>query len=131
MQRKTLSKPKTTSRSSHLLKQSVRKSAAKHPLMALHESIGNRAVQRLIQCHSIQTKLQVSTPGDRYEQETDRVADQAMRVPDAQVNSIATVSNQMRISRSIQRLCTECSDKVQRGPATAEVENETAEMVQG
>jgi len=30
----------------------------------------------------IQTKLQVSTPGDQYEQEADRVADQVMRVPD-------------------------------------------------
>src|SRR5258705_7442469 len=108
MQRKTLSKAKTTSRSSHLQKQSVVKSAAKHPLMALHQSIGNRAVQRLIQSHYIQAKLEVSTPGDQYEQEADRVADKVMRTPDAQV------------------------DKVQRGPVTAEEENEKEEeMVQG
>ena len=79
MKRKTLSKLRTISRSRHLQKQSVEKSAAKHPLMALHESIGNRAVQRLIRSHYIQAKLQVSTPGDQHEQEADRVADKVMR----------------------------------------------------
>jgi hypothetical protein len=33
----------------------------------------------------IQTKLTVSTPGDHYEQEADRVADQIMRMPDTMV----------------------------------------------
>lgn len=113
MQRKTLSKPRTTSRSSHLQKQSVVKSAAKHPLMALHQSIGNQAVQRLIRSPYIQAKLNVSTPGDQFEQEADRVADTVMRMPDAQVNPGATVSNQTQISR-LQRQCTECEEKVQR-----------------
>lgn len=31
----------------------------------------------------LQTKLTVNTPGDKYEQEADRVADQVMRMPDA------------------------------------------------
>jgi hypothetical protein len=35
--------------------------------------------------HAIQTKLTVSTPGDHYEQEADRVADQIMRMPDTMV----------------------------------------------
>ena len=42
----------------------------------------------------IQTKLQLSSPGDQYEQEADRVADQVMRVPDPVV----------------QRQCKGCSD---------------------
>jgi len=33
-----------------------------------------------------QSKLTVSTPGDMYEQEADRVADQVMRIPDSQVH---------------------------------------------
>jgi hypothetical protein len=91
MQRKAPSKPKTTFRSSHVQHEAVVKSAVKHPLMALHQSIGNRAVQRLIQSHYIQAKLQVSKPGDPYEQEADRVADKVMRMPDSQVNPRATV----------------------------------------
>ncbi|HEV8430454.1 MAG TPA: peptidoglycan-binding protein [Pyrinomonadaceae bacterium] len=77
MQRKILTKPKTCRRS-HPQKQSVVKSAAKHPLMALHQSIGNQAVQRLIQSHYIQTKLEAGSPGDQFEQEADRVADTVM-----------------------------------------------------
>jgi hypothetical protein len=30
----------------------------------------------------LQTKLTVNQPGDRYEQEADRIADQIMRMPD-------------------------------------------------
>ena len=51
--------------------------------MRLQRSIGNQAVQRLINAPYIQTKLQVSTPGDPYEQEADRVADTVMRMPES------------------------------------------------
>jgi Domain of unknown function (DUF4157) len=43
---------------------------------------------------AIQTKLKVSKPGDRYEQEADRVAEQIMRMPDPM----------------LQRKCMSCSD---------------------
>ena len=33
-------------------------------------------------CTPVQTKLKIGQPGDRYEQEADRVADQVMRMPD-------------------------------------------------
>ena len=39
------------------------------PIRQLQQTIGNQAVQRLIQ-----TKLEVSQPGDKYEQEADHVA---------------------------------------------------------
>jgi hypothetical protein len=42
--------------------------------------MGNHAVQRLINSPYIQAKLQVSTPGDPFEQEADRVADTVMRM---------------------------------------------------
>jgi outer membrane protein OmpA-like peptidoglycan-associated protein len=42
----------------------------------------------------IQTKLQVSAPGDQFEQEADRVADQVMRMP----------------APTVQRQCNGCSD---------------------
>lgn len=41
----------------------------------LQRTIGNQAVQRFIQ-----RKLTINTPGDRYEQEADQVADQVMRM---------------------------------------------------
>lgn len=45
-------------------------------LKALQRTAGNRAVMRLVQ-----TKLQVGSAGDRYEQEADRVAEQVVRMP--------------------------------------------------
>jgi hypothetical protein len=48
-----------------------------HPILRLQQTIGNRAVQRLIQA-----KLKVSQPGDVYEQEADRVADLVMQMPE-------------------------------------------------
>jgi hypothetical protein len=48
------------------------------PLVALQRSIGNRAVGRLVQA-----KLKIGRPGDRFEREADRVADQVMRMPKA------------------------------------------------
>ena len=81
MQQKALTKLSTSSGNS-LRKQSVVKSDVEHPLKGLQQSIGNRAVQRLVQSHYIQAKLQVSSPGDQFEQEADRVADTVMRMPE-------------------------------------------------
>ncbi|TAK06752.1 MAG: DUF4157 domain-containing protein [Candidatus Manganitrophaceae bacterium] len=44
------------------------------PIPHLQRTLGNQAVQRFIQ-----RKLTVNTPGDRYEQEADNIADQVMR----------------------------------------------------
>lgn len=51
-----------------------------HPLLHLQQTIGNQAVGRLIQA-----KLKVSQPGDKDEQEADRVADKVMRMPESQL----------------------------------------------
>jgi hypothetical protein len=48
-----------------------------HPLLQLQQTIGNQAVGRIIQ-----TKLKVGQPGDKYEQEADRVADTVMQMPE-------------------------------------------------
>jgi hypothetical protein len=58
-------------------------------IMHLQRTIGNQAVQRLLRSNArdyamktgIQTKLKVSQPGDVYEQEADKVAEQVMRTP--------------------------------------------------
>src|SRR4051794_36171259 len=57
-----------------------------HPLGRLHRSIGNQAVLRTLSrtTPAIQTKLTVNRPGDQFEEEADRAADQVMRMPNAQ-----------------------------------------------
>ncbi len=53
-----------------------------HPLLQLQRAIGNQAIGRWIQA-----KLKIGHPGDVYEQEADRVADQVMRMPENTVIS--------------------------------------------
>ncbi|HEY9206912.1 MAG TPA: DUF4157 domain-containing protein [Candidatus Methanoperedens sp.] len=51
-------------------------------ILFLQRTIGNQAVQRLIKTGALQAKLRIGQPGDIYEQEADRVAEQVMRTPD-------------------------------------------------
>jgi hypothetical protein len=57
--------------------------AALHPILQLQQSIGNRAVQRLLANRgtTLQATLTVGATHDPYEQEADRVAQQVMRMP--------------------------------------------------
>jgi len=54
-------------------------------VMYLQRTIGNQAVQRLIKSGALQAKLKIGQPGDKYEQEADRVADAVMRMSEPQV----------------------------------------------
>jgi len=49
-------------------------------LLALQQTHGNRHVQQVVA--GIQAKLRIGQPGDVYEQEADRVADEVMRMPE-------------------------------------------------
>lgn len=53
----------------------LQKYGAHHPILQFQRTLGNRAVGRLIQA-----KLTIGAPGDKYEQEADRVAQQVMRM---------------------------------------------------
>jgi hypothetical protein len=64
-------------------------------LLALQQTHGNRYVQRVVS--GIQAKLKVGHPGDKYEQEADRVADEVMRMPEPH-------------KFHIQRACSECEE---------------------
>ena len=64
---------------------------------------------------SIQPKLKVGQPNEKYEQEADRVADTVMRMPAPEVLRGATLSGWVQRPR-IQRMCTECEEEVQRQP---------------
>lgn len=45
------------------------------------QALGNQGMQRLLHAGAIQPKLRISQPGDPYEHEADRVAEQVMRMP--------------------------------------------------
>ena len=47
-------------------------------ILFLQRTIGNQAVTRLIKSGTLQAKLRIGQPGDIYEQEADRVAEQVM-----------------------------------------------------
>lgn len=66
--------------------------------------MGNQAAQRFLRAGVIQAKLTVNQPGDRFEQEADRVAEEVMRMPDP------TVGTPPRI----QRMCPECEEELHR-----------------
>lgn len=70
-----------------------------HSISSLQQSVGNQAVQRLFGSDYFQAKLQVSSPGDPFEQEADRVADTVMRMPDSSVSAPVQA-----LSESIQRV---------------------------
>ena len=84
--------------------------AAPSPLVPLQQSIGNRAVGQLVQA-----KLRVGSPGDQFEREADRVADQVMRMP-------ASAATAPVAAPRTSRKCAECGkeEKLQRKPAGSE-----------
>jgi hypothetical protein len=51
-------------------------------ILHLQQTIGNQAVQRLMKSRTLQAKLRIGQPNDKYELEADRVADQVMRMPE-------------------------------------------------
>lgn len=83
--------------------------ASPQPILALQQRVGNRAVG-----HLLQAKLRVGAPGDRREEEADRIADQVMRAPLGPV----TVSSVPPLAQS---KCADCEeeDKLQRKPDQA------------
>ncbi len=53
-----------------------------HPILHLQHALGNQAVLRVLRSRGLQAKLTVGRPGDPYEQEADRLAEEVMRMPD-------------------------------------------------
>jgi Domain of unknown function (DUF4157) len=99
-------------------------------LAGLHSIYGNQAILRTLS-HApsvIQTKLAVNKPGDEYEQEADRVADQVMRMtappPQHAQHLNPRVLGTPALAPSIHRKCSSCEEeeKVQRKCAECEQE---------
>jgi hypothetical protein len=70
-------------------------SHAENPLLVQQQAMGNQAVQRLLRAGAIPAKLTINEPGDQYEQEADRVAEQVMRMPDPSAAERAAVAGQV------------------------------------
>lgn len=66
--------------------------------------MGNQAAQRLLRDGVIQAKLSVNQPGDRFEQEADRIAEAVVRLPDPAAT--AGRVSQTGAASSVQRTCT-------------------------
>ncbi len=60
-------------------------------------------MQRLLLSGAVQAKLTVSQPGDSYEQEADRVADEVMRMPEPGAPAITPLD-----AHSLQKKCAAC-----------------------
>ncbi len=72
-------------------------------ILFLQRTIGNQAVGRLIKSGALQAKLRIGQPGDEYEQEADRVAEQVMRMPEPRKVSCNNLH--------IQSACPKCEEK--------------------
>lgn len=90
-----------------------------HPILHLQRTLGNQAVKRILRASAesagASSSIAISQPGDPYEREADRVANQVMRMPHSDTPAIG------RSAVGIQRICTECEqeqDQLQRLPQT-------------
>jgi hypothetical protein len=81
-------------------------SSSKNQIQQLHSSIGNQAVQKLFEQGSIQAKLTMGRPNDKYEQEADRVAKQVMNMPEQAVVQRQAEKNELIHSMSISNTIT-------------------------
>lgn len=91
-------------------------------------STGNVQIQRKPSCPCdggcprcrdslfIQAKLKINEPGDKYEQEADRVASEVMRMPDSEIPGISQDHTR------IQRKCTPCASGGELCPGCEEEE---------
>ncbi len=108
----------------------------------------NRAVLRFIQscplslpntskcpfggiCHScpkqIRAKFKIRRPGDKYEQEADRTAEEVLRIPDP-VPTEVPLLKETQGNSGIQRKCPECEEEYQRQPVDKNEEEEPVQL---
>jgi len=104
---------------------------AKHSRVVIPLSPVNRTgqaeINSILRSTGVQAKLTIGQPNDKYEQEADRVADQVMRMSDADVTQRveAGAVQPMRV----QRVCPECEeDMAQRQAMVEDEEFQAKEM---
>ena len=80
---------------------------------------------------TIQSKLTIGQPGDKYEQEADRVADQVMRMPDSQVQRQAEPNEEEEDTLQTKPIAGQITPLVQRQVEAKEEEEEPVQTKQG
>jgi len=73
---------------------------------------------------TLQTRLEVGEPDDRFEREADRVAEEVVRMPTAPATVSTAAYRADRTPRSIQRLCSACEEELHRQAGENEEEEE-------
>lgn len=76
-------KPETTTSHERTVRQGNTVPQSANGLLGFQVGAGNLAMQRLLQLRAIQAKLTINQPGDEYEQEADRVAEQVVQMKEA------------------------------------------------
>jgi len=94
-------------------------------ILFLQRTIGNQAVQRLMRSGALQAKLRIGQPGDVYEQEADRVADEVMRMPEPEMQRQVEPEEEEEEILQTKPLVDQITPLVQR-----QVEEEEEEMLQ-
>jgi hypothetical protein len=99
-------------------------------LLALQQTHGNRYVQRVVS--RIQAKLKIGQPGDIYEQEADRVADEVIRMPEPRVQRQFELEGEEEETLQTKPLANEITPLVQlRRQEKPEEEEETLQAKSG
>jgi hypothetical protein len=96
--------------------------SSRQGITILQRTIGNRAVGRLLQ-----TKLKVGKPGDKYEQEADRVAERVVKMPLPVEPPVQSKPIAPAISRLVQRQ--EENEDIQAKPIIQTTVNEQKEEI--
>jgi len=106
-------------------------SAINH-ILFLQRTIGNKAVQGLFGSGIIKTKLTIGQPGDKYEQEADRVADAVIRMPEPRAQRQAEKEEELEEEEVIQQkpLSEQITPLVQREVELEEEEKGEEEILQ-
>jgi len=94
-------------------------------ILHLQRTIGNQAVQRMVRSGALQAKLRIGQPGDVYEQEADRVADEVMRMPEPGVQRQVGPEEEEEEMLQAKPLAEEITPLVQRQLEPEEEEEET------
>ncbi len=101
----------------------------------LQRNLGNQAFQRSYHSGLIQPMLKMNEPGDEYEQEADRVADDVMRMTDEEALHLS--QSGLRIQRKCSGCtsgggaCSDCADEEEGVIQPKEISDQTSPLFQG
>lgn len=95
------------------------------PSSTIRQVLTNQSrIENFINKRGIQTKLRVGAANDNLEKEADKMAEQVISMPQPNIRETKIGTNK---AHSVQRLCRECEDELQRKPNLAQQSTTQAE----